>query len=291
MAPIIRIGARLLSTKVSSHIANSNTFFRLDGRVALITGGGQSVGEGIAHRLASAGAKIAIFDQNSVTASAVARALGGAPHAIALPGNLTSAADIHNAIAETERKLGPIDILVNNAGIVGKTAPIWELTQDDFEQVLAINLIAPFVFSKTVLGIPPNNSNNKGGTGMFGRKYGRIINISSIAGKEGNPTLIPYSVSKAGLINLTKALSKEIAAKSQAGELDITVNAISPAVVRTKMLETMPQATIDYMIGKIPMGRTCKIEEVAALVHYLASKDASFCTGQCYDISGGRATY
>ena len=178
------------------------------------------------------------------------------------------------ASRSAERELGPVAILVNNAAIGGKVACIWDLTKEDMEQVLAANLVGPFLFCKAVI------------SGMLERKYGRIVNIASIAGKEGNPTLIPYSASKAGLINLTKALSREIAGKG-----DITVNAVSPAVIRTTMLDTVPQATIDYMISKIPLGRTCRIDEVAALVHYLASAEASFCTGQCYDISGGRATY
>jgi 3-oxoacyl-[acyl-carrier protein] reductase len=152
------------------------------------------------------------------------------------------------------------------------------------EQTVAVNLIGPFLLCKAVIGSPGDESSKP--SGMLGRRYGRIVNIASIAGKEGNPTLIPYSASKAGLINLTKALAKEVV-----GRGDITVNAISPAVIRTKMLDTVPQSTIDYMISKIPMGRTCEISEVAALVHYLASPESSFCTGQCYDISGGRATY
>lgn len=248
----------------------SEQFFRLDGRVAVVTGGGQSVGEGIARRLTQAGAKLCIFDINQQTAREVAAAIGG----IAVQGDVTSWADVERCIATAERELGPVDILVNDAAISGKVACIWDLTKEDMEQVLAVNLVGPFLFCKAVIG------------GMMERKYGRIVNIASIAGKEGNPTLIPYSASKAGLINLTKALSREIAGKG-----DITVNAVSPAVIRTKMLDTVPQSTIDYMISKIPMGRTCRIDEVAALVHYLVSAEASFCTGQCYDISGGRATY
>ncbi len=249
---------------------SGSDFFRLDGRVALVTGGGQSVGEGICQRLAAAGARIAVFDVSAENASRVAKDLDG----IAVPGDVTRQADIDRAMAETTARFGAVDILVNNAAIVGKTDTIGNLTQQDMERVLAINLVGPFLFSKAAVA------------GMIERKYGRIVNIASIAGKEGNPTLIPYSASKAGLINMTKALAKELVGKG-----DITVNAISPAVIRTKMLETMPQSTIDYMLSKIPMGRTCKIEEVAALVHYLASTEAGFCTGQCYDISGGRATY
>jgi 2-dehydro-3-deoxy-L-rhamnonate dehydrogenase (NAD+) len=256
-------------------------FFRLDGQVAIVTGGGQSVGEGIAHRLALAGARVAIFDLNSETTTGVANAIDG----IAVTGDQTNEADVMRLVEQVTQKFGRIDILVNNAAVSGKVACIWDLSKKDMEQTLAVNLVGPFLLCKAVLGSPDNAANLRT-PGMLGRKYGRIVNVASIAGKEGNPTLIPYSASKAGLINLTKALAKEVVGKG-----DITVNAISPAVIRTKMLDTVPQATIDYMISKIPMGRTCEISEVAALVHYLASREASFCTGQCYDISGGRATY
>jgi 3-oxoacyl-[acyl-carrier protein] reductase len=254
--------------------------FRLDGRVAIVTGGGQSVGEGICHRLAAAGAQVAVFDLNAENAARVAHEVGGP----AVAGDQTSEADIARLVSEVTAKLGPIDILVNNAAIAGKTACIWDLTKQDMEQVVSVNLVGPFLLCKAVIGHP--ESSGHPASGMLARKYGRIVNVASIAGKEGNPTLIPYSASKAGLINLTKALAKEVVGKG-----DITVNAISPAVIQTKMLDTIAQATIDYMLSKIPMGRTCKIEEVAALVHYLVSSEASFCTGQCYDISGGRATY
>ena len=185
-------------------------------------------------------------------------------------GDVTSEADIGKAVAD----IGAIDILVNNAGITGKAGRLWELTRSDWEAVLAVNVIGPVLFCKAVV------------PGMLARKYGRIVNIASIAGKEGNPTLGPYSASKAAVICFTKSLAKEVV-----GQGDITVNAISPAVIATPILEGLPQSTIDYMVSKIPMGRTGKPEEVAALVHFLASAEASFTTGQCYDISGGRATY
>jgi 3-oxoacyl-[acyl-carrier protein] reductase len=249
---------------------NSSSFFRLDGKVALVTGGGQGIGEAVARRLAAAGAKVAIFDLQCATATKVAEATGG----FALTGDVTSEADIQQALASVRQKHGPVDILVNNAGIVGKSAPVWELSKTDMERVLAVNLVGPFLWARAVI------------SEMLQRGYGRIVNIASIAGKEGNPRLAPYSASKAGLIALTKSLAKEVV-----GRGDITVNAVSPAVIATPILDPLPKETVDYMVSKIPMGRTGRTEEVAALVHFLASAEASFTTGQCYDISGGRATY
>jgi 2-dehydro-3-deoxy-L-rhamnonate dehydrogenase (NAD+) len=245
-------------------------FFRLDGKVALVTGGGQGIGEAISRRLASAGARVGVFDRNAATAHRVAIAIGG----VALAGDVTSQADVETAVEELLHHAGPVDILVNNAGITGKAAPLWQLTERDWQEVLAVNLIGPMLCCKAVVA------------SMRERRYGRMVNIASIAGKEGNPNLGPYSASKAALIAFTKSLAKEVV-----GQGDITVNAIAPATITTPILDGLPQATIDYMVSRIPMGRTGKPEEVAALVHFLASAEASFTTGQCYDISGGRATY
>jgi 3-oxoacyl-[acyl-carrier protein] reductase len=245
-------------------------FFGLSGQVALITGAGRGIGAGIARRLSRAGARVAIFDADLANASAVATELDG----LALEGDVCSESDVARAAARIEAELGPLTILVNNAGITGRTDLSWNLELDEVRRVFDVNVLGPFLFCKAVI---PR---------LRARGYGRILNVASIAGKEGNPTLLPYSASKAALIALTKSLAKELA-----GEGDITVNAIAPAVIRTEILEGIAPATVEYMISKIPLGRTGTIDEVAALVHYLVSPEASFTTGQCYDISGGRATY
>jgi NAD(P)-dependent dehydrogenase (short-subunit alcohol dehydrogenase family) len=245
-------------------------FFSLAGKVALITGAGRGIGAAIARRLAAAGARVGVFDVHGDAALAIAREIDG----IALAGDVTHEFDIESALVQLAKQAGTVDILVNNAGIIGKVGPIRDISRDDLEQVLATNLVGPFLLSRAVV------------PAMLARRFGRIVNVASIAGKEGNPNLIPYSVSKAGLIALTKALAREVA-----GQGDITVNSISPAVIHTPMMDALPAATQDYMVSRVPLGRAGTAEEVAALVHYLASGEASFTTGQCYDISGGRATY
>jgi 3-oxoacyl-[acyl-carrier protein] reductase len=245
-------------------------FFQLSGQVAIVTGGGNGIGAGIARRLHSAGARVSVFDADEASARKVAGELGG----LAIAGNVASEADVAEAIRQTERTLGPISILINNAGVAGRTDLSWNLSLDEVRSVFDVNFMGTFLFSKSVV------------PGMLARGYGRIVNVASIAGKEGNPTLLAYSASKAAVIALSKSLAKELAGKG-----NLTVNAISPAVIKTAILEGLDPATVDYMVAKIPMGRTGTIDEVAALVHYLASPEASFTTGQCYDISGGRATY
>jgi len=248
----------------------NETFFSLQGQVAVVTGAGQGIGEGIAVRLAQAGARVAVLDLNLSAAQGVAERVQG----LGLHCDVSSAASVERALAEVVAQLGAIHILVNNAGITGQTVPLWQLDEQDLDQVYAVNLKGVFLTCRTVI------------SGMLAQGYGRILNVASIAGKEGNPTLIPYSSTKAAVIGLTKALAKEVAGKG-----DITVNAISPAVIRTKILDTIAPETVKYMVSRIPMGRTGTIEEIAALVHFLVSREASFTTGQCYDISGGRATY
>ena len=233
-------------------------FFRLDGRVALVTGGGRAIGAGVVRRLAAAGAKVAIFDAEAEPAGALAAELGG----IAIVGDVRSERDVVAAIDRVEAELGPLAILVNNAGVTGRADVSWSLTVEEFREVFEVNVVGPFLFCKAAA---PR---------MLAHGYGRILNVASIAGKEGNPTLVPYSASKAAVIAMTKAIAKELA-----GKANVTVNAIAPAVIRTPMVDALPQSTVDYMVSRIPMGRTGAIDEVAALIHYLVSAEASFCTG------------
>jgi len=245
-------------------------FFSLAEQVAVVTGGGQGIGEAIARRLHLAGARVAILDLNPQNAESVAQSISG----FGVQCDVASAASVERSISDVRRNLGKIDILVNNAGILGKTACIWDLGDADLDTLYNVNFKSVFLMCRAVIGE------------MLERRYGRILNVASISGKEGIPRLIPYSSTKAAVIALTKALAKEVATQG-----DITVNSIAPAIVHTKILDTMPAGTIDFLVGRIPMGRPGKVEEIAALVHYLVSPEASFTTGQCYDISGGRATY
>ncbi len=247
--------------------------FSLAGKVAVVTGGGQGIGEAICRRLAAAGAAVGVFDMSADNAGRVAAAIGGTP----LVGDITQEADVERVFAEIARQAGPVDILVNNAGVAsrkGRDLPIWELVREDWEYVMNINVTGLVMCCKAVL------------PGMIERRYGRVVNIASIAGKEGNPKMGPYSASKAAVICLTKSLAKELVGKG-----DICVNSVSPAVIQTPILDQLSQEQINMMLSKIPLGRTGKPDEVAALVHFLASGECSFTTGQCLDISGGRATY
>lgn len=245
--------------------------FELTGHTAIVTGAATGIGEAIADRLARAGARVAVVDLNFVGAESVARRIGNG--AFALCADVTQTAQIEKTVAQVLQRAGQIHILINNAGIAGKAAPLWEQSDADWQNALALNLSAIFYFCRSVV---PH---------MREKRYGRIVNIASIAGKEGNPRMIPYSATKAGVIGLTKSLGKEVATEG------ICVNAVSPAVVRTKILDSLTPEQVNYMTDRIPMRRTAMPEEVAAVVHFLSSPDCSFVTAQCYDVSGGRATY
>lgn len=245
--------------------------FDLSGQTAIVTGGATGIGEAIAKRLAEAGATVAVADIDKAGAEAVGATLPNKSFGVQV--DVTSSASVNNAVAAVIAKTGRVHILVNNAGIAGKAAPIAEHTDEDFDKVIAININGVFYFCRAVV---PH---------MREHKYGRIVNIASIAGKEGNPNMISYSGSKAAVIGMTKSLGKEVATDG------ICVNAVSPAVVRTKILEQLTPQQVTYMTDKIPMRRTGEPVEIAAVVHFLSSPDCSFVTAQCYDASGGRATY
>jgi 2-dehydro-3-deoxy-L-rhamnonate dehydrogenase (NAD+) len=244
----------------------------LKGRRAIVTGGAQGIGLAISQRLLHSGAQVLIWDIDATRLDAACKelaALGGAS------GQVVELTDDAAVAAATQAALagGRIDILVNNAGITGGNATTWELDPVVWRRVIEVNLIAPYLTCRHVA------------PAMIAAGYGRIVNIASVAGKEGNPNASHYSASKAGLIALTKSLAKETATKG------LLVNAITPAVARTAMFEQMTQAHIDYMLGKIPMGRLLEVQEIAAMVAWLSSEDCSFSTGAVFDITGGRATY
>lgn len=245
-------------------------FLSLAGQTAIVTGGATGIGEAIARRLAAAGASVAIADLDATGAAAAAANI---PGAIGISLDVTDGQGTRVAVREVVERTGRLDILVNNAGIAGKAAPIEEQDEEEWLRVIAVNMTGPFNCIRAVLPY------------MRSRGYGRIVNIASVAGKEGNPNMTPYSASKAGLIGLTKAVAKEVATEG------ICINAVAPAVVHTRILDQITPEQVRYMTEKIPMRRTGKPEEIAAVVHFLCSPDASFVTGQCYDASGGRATY
>jgi 3-oxoacyl-[acyl-carrier protein] reductase len=249
-------------------------FLQLPDRVAVVTGAARGIGLAIAKRLYAAGARVVIADIDEATAADAAGALDPqAGRTLGVATDVTSSRSVEAMVEATLEAYGRLDILVNNAGITGASKPLWELDDATWTRVLDVNLNGVYLCCKAVIGHMREN------------QRGAIVNVASIAGKEGNPNLIPYSVSKAGVIGLTKALAKEVATQG------IRVNAVAPAVVETDILNQMTPATVQYMLSKIPMNRFGKLEEVAAVVHFLASDDASFVTGQTYDVSGGRATY
>ena len=245
----------------------------LKNRVAVITGGAQGIGLASARRMLDSGAAVALWDIDATRleqARAALQALGSVSSSVV---ELTDDASVQQATQAALAAHGRIDILVNNAGITGGNAPTWELDPLVWRRVIDVNLVGPFLTCRAVV---PH---------MVARGYGRIVNVASIAGKEGNPNASHYSASKAGLIALTKSLGKELA------QTGVLVNAVTPAAAKTAIFDSMKQEHIDFMLGKIPMGRFLQVDEVAAMIAWLASEDCAFSTGAVFDISGGRATY
>jgi 3-oxoacyl-[acyl-carrier protein] reductase len=245
----------------------------LNGRAAIVTGGARGIGLATARKLLASGAAVALWDIDAAALGKTAAALKESGRVQAAVVDVTAADSIAAAVGAAIRDFRKIDILVNNAGITGGNAPLWQLAPDVWRGVIEVNLIAPYLTCRAVV---PH---------MIAAGYGRIVNIASIAGKDGNPNASHYSASKAGLIGLTKSLAKELATTG------VLVNAVTPAAAKTEMFDQMQQQHIDYMLSKIPMNRFLEVEELAAMIAWLSSADCSFSTGAVFDISGGRAVY
>jgi len=241
----------------------------LKGRHAVVTGGASGIGLAIAQRLAGSGATVAIWDRDETAGRAAAAALSGSCAVV----DVGDAASVASAVQATLRAAPAIDILINNAGITGPNDKLWDYPVEAWKDVFTVNVHGVFHCCRAVVPL------------MRARNYGRIVNIASVAGKEGNPNASAYSASKAAVIGLTKSLGKELA------DTGIRVNCVTPAAVRTPLFAQMTQQHVDYMLSKIPLGRFGEPDEIAALVAWLASEECSFSTGAVFDLSGGRATY
>ncbi len=237
--------------------------YRFSGRVALVTGAASGIGAAVARRLQAEGARVAAFDLRAEAPEGV----------LALAGDVSDSARVDAAVAQVNAELGPVDVLVCSAGVPGQSLRTVDVTDDEWRRVLAINADGVFFCNRAVL------------PGMISSGYGRIVNVASIAGKEGNPMAAAYSASKAAVIALTKAIGKDVA------RTGVVVNCVAPAVIDTPILEGISEEHVEYMVERIPMGRMGQPEEVAALVCWLASEECTFSTGATYDISGGRAVY
>lgn len=244
----------------------------LSGHTAVVTGGARGLGFGVAQRLLESGAKVAVWDMDPGALARSKEALGK-DNVVALTVNITDYASIEAGLAETEQALGPVSILVNSAGIAGANHPLHEYPLDEWRRVVEVDLNGTFYVNRAVV------------PGMIARNYGRIVNIASVAAKEGNPNASAYAAAKSGVLGLTKSLGKELAT------YDIAVNAITPAVANTEILKELTEEFIAYMLSKIPRGRALEVDELAAMVAWLVSKENSFTTGSVFDLSGGRATY
>ncbi len=243
----------------------------MKGRGAVITGGAAGIGFAIAQRLAHSGAQVTLWDRDAKALAEASKAVAGGVHVCAV--DVTDEHQVRKALDETLARTKRVDALVCSAGITGPNTTVWEYPTEAWKQVLDINLTGVFLCNKVV--VPHMQKND----------YGRIVNIASIAGKEGNPNASAYSASKAGVISLTKSLGKELA------KTGIRVNCVTPAAVKTGMFAQMTQGHIDFMLSKIPMGRFGLVEEIASMVAWLCTEDCSFSTGAVFDLSGGRAVY
>jgi 3-oxoacyl-[acyl-carrier protein] reductase len=247
--------------------------FDLKGRRAVITGGAQGIGRAVAERCLASGARVSLWDCNAELLASTARELGASKGVHTATVDVTNESEIAAAVRATVDALSGVDILVACAGIAGPNVKTWEYPLDDWRRVLDVDLTGVFLCCRAVVPL------------MIAQHYGRIVTISSVAGKEGNPNASAYSAAKAGVIALTKSLGKELATEN------IAANCITPAVTRTRMLAQVTQAHLDYMVSKIPRGRILEVEEVASLATWLVSEENSFSTGAVFDISGGRSTY
>jgi NAD(P)-dependent dehydrogenase (short-subunit alcohol dehydrogenase family) len=239
------------------------------GRVALVTGGASGIGRAAAARLGGDRARVAILDQDANAVAAAAQELG----ALAIAADVTDSAQVIDAVARVERELGRLDVLVCSAGVGGDSLRTVDVPDEEWRRVFAVNCDGVFYCNRAAI------------PGMVDRGYGRIVNVASIAGKEGNPMAAAYSASKAAVIGMTKSIGKDLAGTG------VIANSIAPAVIRTPILEQLSDEHVEYMVSRIPLARLGEPEEVAALVAYLASEECSFATGACFDISGGRATF
>lgn len=247
------------------------TTYDFSNQTAIVTGGAQGIGGAVTGLLASQGARVAIWDMDEALAQETAARVGGG--AMAVQVDISSWDSVQAAMAKTVEACGGVDILVNSAGIAGMNAPLADYPVDEFRKIIDINLNGTFLVNKAVVPV------------MAEKGYGRIVNIASVAGKEGNPNASAYSASKAGVIGLTKSLGKELAGQN------ISVNCVTPAAARTRIFDQMKQEHIDYMLSKIPRARFLELDEAAAMIAWLVSPENSFTTGATFDLSGGRATY
>ncbi len=245
----------------------------LSGQRAVVTGAAQGIGRAVTERLLDSGASVALWDSDSRMLAETCKALAGRGPVHGVETDVTDLARIEAAVRMTEEALGGIDVLVNNAGIAGPDAPTWEYPVEDWRRVLDIDLNGVFYGCRAVL------------PGMIAQNYGRVVNVASIAGKEGNPNAAAYSAAKAGVIALTKSLGKELAG------YEISVNCVTPAAARTRIFDQVSERFTEYMLSKIPRGRFVTVEEIASLIAWLCTRECSFSTGAVFDISGGRATY